>query len=333
MAPDARIVVVASSGQDNEDFQDCIRYITTHTLGHVVSDSWELDTDIIAGAAEEDSYTQVLELAAAAGVSVNFSSGDSGDGGLGTPVGAPGVPSNNPWATAVGGTTILNKNNGNSGTVELGWGNNGVFINDGGVLDPPEEIGLLGGSGGGESIYFLKPSWQSSIPGVGRQVPDVAALADPYTGVAIVLTEQGEQFFEPGIGGTSLASPIFSAIWSLAIQDANVGLGQAARVISTLPAGTTTDVLPQGSATNLTGKITDSSGTTTYSTADLFSGLFFDQAVRTTANWTVIPGENLAISFGTDSSLTVTPGWDDVTGWGSPIGLNFIKAAAGTASK
>ena len=333
MAPDARIVVVASSGQDNEDFQDCIRYITTHTLAHVVSNSWELDTDIIAGADEENSYTQVLELAAAAGISVNFSSGDSGDEGLGAPQGAPGVPSNNPWATAVGGTTVINQNNGASGRVELGWGNNGVFLNIGGVLDPPEPLGLLGGAGGGESIFFAKPSWQSALQGTGRQVPDVAALADPYTGVPIVLTQDGTQYLEPGVGGTSLACPIFSAIWSLAIQDANLGLGQAARVISKLPAGTATDVIPQGSSTNLAGTIFDANGSTSYSSNDLFSGLLYSQQTYLDANWTVVPGENVAISFGTDSSLTVTPGWDNVTGWGSPIGLAFIKAAAGTASK
>ena len=60
MAPKAKIVVVAASGQDNEDFQDAIRYITTHGVGHAVSNSWELDTDLIAGAAEQQSYDQVL---------------------------------------------------------------------------------------------------------------------------------------------------------------------------------------------------------------------------------------------------------------------------------
>lgn len=333
MAPDARIVVVASSGQDNEDFQNCIRYITTHELGHVVSNSWELDLDDIAGADEENSYTQVLELAAAAGISVNFASGDSGDNGLGTPIGAPSVPSNNPWATAVGGTTVINQNTGASGRQELGWGNNGVIINEGGVLDPPSQIGLFGGGGGGESIFFAKPSFQSALPGSGRQTPDIAALADPFTGVPIVLTENGEQLFEDGVGGTSLACPIFSAIWSLAIQDANLGLGQAARVISKMPAGVVTDVLPRGSSTNLKGTITDASGSTTYSSDDLFSGLLFDTTTYIDGNWQVVPGENVAISFGTDSSLTVTPGWDNVTGWGSPIGLAFIKAAAGTGSK
>jgi hypothetical protein len=112
-----------------------------------------------------------------------------------------------------------------------------------------------------------------------------------------------------------------------------VGLGQAARVISKLPAGTVTDVVPQGSSTNLAGTIFDASGSTAYSSNDLFSGLLFSQQTYLDANWTVVAGENIAISFGTDSSLTVTPGWDNVTGWGSPIGLSFIKAAAGTASK
>jgi hypothetical protein len=37
----------------------------------------------------------------------------------------------------------------------------------------------------------------------------------------------------------------------------------------------------------------------------------------------------VAVSFGTDSSLTVTPGWDDVTGWGEPNGLHFIQGVTG----
>jgi subtilase family serine protease len=47
MAPGAKIIVVAAAGQDSEDFQDAIRYITNHHLGNAVSDSWEEDTDLI----------------------------------------------------------------------------------------------------------------------------------------------------------------------------------------------------------------------------------------------------------------------------------------------
>jgi len=64
---------------------------------------------MIAGPLEEKSFDQLLEIAAAKGISFQFSTGDGGDSGLGTPVGAPGVPSNSPHATAVGGTAILNK--------------------------------------------------------------------------------------------------------------------------------------------------------------------------------------------------------------------------------
>jgi subtilase family serine protease len=51
-----------------------------------------------------------------------------------------------------------------------------------------------------ESIFFSKPSWQKGLPGFGRQVPDVSAVADPYTGVPIVVTVDGVQGLEPGWG-------------------------------------------------------------------------------------------------------------------------------------
>ena len=38
---------------------------------------------------------------------------------------------------------------------------------------------------------------------------------------------------------------------------------------------------------------------------------------------------DVAIAFGTDSSLTVTSGWDDVTGWGEPNGLHFMQGVTG----
>src|ERR1700757_439744 len=34
------------------------------------------------------------------------------------------------------------------------------------------------------------------------------------------------------------------------------------------------------------------------------------------------------ITFGTDTSLTTGPGWDNVTGVGTPNGLNFVNAIA-----
>jgi subtilase family serine protease len=327
IAPGAKIVVVAAAGQDNEDLQDAMSYITKHNLGNSVNDSWEVDQDVTAGPLEEKSFDQLLELAAAKGISFQFSTGDGGDGGLGTPIGAPGVPSNSPHATAVGGTAILNKVHG-SGNETLGWGDSFVEINNSGVLDPPAPLPFVGGGGGGESIYFSKPSWQKGLPGTGRQTPDVSALADPYTGVPIVLTEGGVQGVEAGWGGTSLASPIFTAIWAIADQKAGHSLGLAAPAIAALKSGALVDVLPLSSPTNVTGTIVDETGATFYSATGLFAGQLYDSTGFTSAVWDAGGGLDIAFGFGLDTSLTVAKGWDNATGYGTPYGLAFFNAVA-----
>jgi subtilase family serine protease len=327
IAPGAKIVVVATAGQDNEDFQDAIGYITTHHLGNSVSDSWEVDTDIIAGPLEQKSFDQVLALAAAKGISFQFSTGDGGDSGLGTPDGAPGVPSNSPHATAVGGTAIFNKV-GASGTETLGWGDTVVYVNAGGVLDPPSPLGLVGGGGGGESLFFAKPSWQKALPGKGRQTPDISALADPYTGVPIVITSNGQQVVEVGVGGTSLASPIFTAIWAIANQKAGHALGQAGPAIAALKAGSVQDVLPLSSPTNVAGTIFDKNGSTYYSPSALFNGVLDGNTGFTSAVWDLGGNTDVDFGFGIDSSLTVSNGWDNATGFGTPNGLTFLNAVA-----
>lgn len=331
IAPGAKIVVVASSGQDNEDQIASLQYIISHKLAHTASSSWENDDEIIAGSAEENAFNTVLELGAAAGISFQFSSGDSGDLGLGTPLGAVGVPSNSPYATAVGGTSILNNPYG-TGQVVTGWGNNIVTINAGGPTDPPTDTGYFsGGAGGGESVYFKKPSWQKALPGKGRQVPDVSALADPYTGFVIVYTEGGVQYAQAGWGGTSLASPIFTAIWAIADQYSGTPLGQAGPAVAKLKAGQILDVLPTSPLTDfdVSGTVHDTDGTTFYSVTGLFAGLLYTTTDFTSAVWNLDSTFGLAISFGTDSSLTVTKGWDNVTGFGEPNGLPFIQGVTG----
>jgi subtilase family serine protease len=331
IAPGAKIVVVASAGQDNEDQIASLQYVISHKLAHTASSSWLNDSEIIAGPDEENAFNSVLELGAAAGISFQFSSGDSGDLGLGTPVGAVGVPANSPYATAVGGTSILNNPYG-TGQVVTGWGNNIVTIDADGPIDPPTDTGFFaGGAGGGESAFFKKPSWQSRLPGKGREVPDVSALADPYTGFAIVFTEGGVQYVQAGWGGTSLASPIFTAFWAIADQYNGEPLGQAGPVVSKLKSGQITDVLPTSALTDydVSGTVHDSSGTTFYSATDLFAGLLYKTKEFTSAIWNLDPGFSVALSFGTDSSLTVTKGWDNVTGFGEPNGLPFVQGVTG----
>jgi subtilase family serine protease len=239
------------------------------------------------------------------------------------------VPANSPYATAIGGTAILNNNPNGTGSLEVGWGDDVTFIASGpsGPLDPPGPLGFQGGAGGGESVYFKKPVWQSKLPGTGRQVPDVSALADPQTGVVIVVTQGGTLTIQAGWGGTSLSSPIITAILAIATQKAGHALGLAAPLIASLPAGDVTDILPLTSPTNVAGTVFDSFGPKFYAPPALFdpASLYTTQGFIS-AMWQFDSLDALVFGFGIDTSLTVTAGWDNVTGFGVPNGLKFINA-------
>jgi subtilase family serine protease len=348
IAPQAKILVVASSGQDNEDQLHSLSYIINggHPLANVVSSSWENDSEILAGNLEESAFTSVLEAGAHAGVAFQFSSGDGGDEGLGTPVGDVSIPSNSPYVTAVGGTSILNDPYNPGSWIVTGWGNNELYLYDESVFDPQEGF-FYSGSGGGESQYFTGtaiPSWQRSLSASGRLVPDIAALADPYTGFTVVLTSNGKQYGEV-IGGTSLACPVFSAIWAVSDQYNGKPLGQAAPRLYKLTSAEINDVVPPTStqeAHDLVGSITDKSGTRTFTPITLFTDAYdlstggslplYSQNDFLSANLPNAFGDkqfDAAISFGTDSSLTVASGWDDVTGLGEPNGMAFVQGVTG----
>jgi subtilase family serine protease len=335
IAPGAKIMVVATNGQDSQDFEASMQYIIDNHLGNAVSDSWEEDLDLLAGPAEQEPFEDILTDGAAKGISFQFSTGDGGDSGLGTPVGAAGVPSVAPHATAVGGTAIQNVPNEDTFTT-TGWGDTLDVVADDGndsPISPADDFLIyLGGGGGGSSVFWPKPAWQRDLPGFYRQTPDISALADPYTGVPIVTSDpiDGQQLYV-GYGGTSLASPIFTAIWAIANQRAGHPLGQASPTIAALKSGVE-DVLPI--TTPFSGSYTASSGNTTKYTAEsLFTYLvenegFSNQKVFATV-WDQPQYEQSAVfAFGLDSSLSVTPGWDNATGYGTPKGLDFIEAAA-----
>jgi hypothetical protein len=106
-------------------------------------------------------------------------------------------------------------------------------------------------------------------------------------------------------------------------------LGQAAPLISSLTSASITDVVPYTPAVSVIGYVTDSSGTTEYTPADLFASYIGGNTGYTTAIFPDNPGEvYVAYAFGLDTSLTVTKGFDNVTGYGSPRGTAFIDAVA-----
>ncbi len=99
-----------------------------------------------------------------------------------------------PEMTAVGGTTL-------STDAVGGW------LAEQAWYDVP----LTQGTAGGASALFGRPSWQTVQDAAGpadrRLVPDVAAVADPFTGVRFVYRQQ----VVTG-GGTSQAAPLWAGI-------------------------------------------------------------------------------------------------------------------------
>ena len=261
------------------------------------------------------------------GVSNNYSSGDDGDYltlGL-SAVTDVNFPAGSPNATSVGGTSLAIASNG-SYKWENGWGTNAASLNNA----PPGLYGFLSGAGGGTSLITPAPSWQSSYLGnTFRQQPDVALDADPYTGVEIVITPDsvtGHAQYVEVIGGTSLSCPMFSAVWSLVAQAAGTNLGNAAPILyeeNYLFPGSFNDVKSVSSGKNAHGTIFNSGVPTAYSQWDLAQPYQTSQQFWESI-WNAGGGYFYTLTFGTDSSLTTGPGWDNVTGVGTPKGAAFM---------
>jgi subtilase family serine protease len=82
-------------------------------------------------------------------------------------------------------------------------------------------------SGGGFSQLFARPSYQDGMPGIGaaRGVPDVAADAYGHTGMALVISAGHGQLYIGNSGGTSGSTPFWAGIIALANQYAGHDLG------------------------------------------------------------------------------------------------------------
>ena len=150
-----------------------------------------------------------------------------------------------------------------------------------------------GATGGGISTIFGVPSYQSSISGLtGRGVPDVAFDADPLTGVPIVFSQQGITIIAP-VGGTSVGSPAWAAIVALANQFVGHRLGFLNDTLYNILASSS------------------------------YSKGFHD----------ITTGNNTVTGFGPNGPVTITgydagPGWDAVTGVGSPKASSLVPLLA-----
>jgi len=341
IAPKASIALVIAPTSNDSDLQAAILFAIHNHLGHVISNSYgEAESD--EPAALIDTWNQIIRFAASRGISVNFSSGDGGDSnpsGITAGLVLPGVslPASSPWATAVGGTSLALDSHDNL-LFQAGWGTNLTRLSSteaAGLtpIVPPLSLGFIYGAGGGVSGFFPKPFFQYGLHGSGRLVPDVAFLADPYTGVEIICDGTSCNGLPAGtgpivevIGGTSLACPMFSGLWSIANQaTGGYGLGQAARILYSLPPDAFYDVRPVGSRFNVEGATLTSTGFT-FESADTLAQPLYDTHTYMSALYQSPSSTRwYAITFGTDSSLKTDYGWDNVTGLGTPNGKEFVE--------
>lgn len=214
IAPQAKILVYEGPNTI-QGVTNTYTKIVNDNAAQVVSISWGL-CEASMGEAQLKTLQNIFLQGALQGMTFFAASGDAGaydcqDNNLGVD-----SPASDPNVLGVGGTTLQLDDFGNY-LSESAWSN------------PNDNVhGPKGaGSGGGLSTYFARPSWQTG-PGVDnaysngkRQVPDIAAFADPAKGFAIYCTVRNAGCPETGwtkAGGTSIASPFWAASMALANQ-------------------------------------------------------------------------------------------------------------------
>jgi subtilase family serine protease len=295
MAPAAKIVYVAAPNS-RRDLDAAMNHVVDRGLAQIVTNSYGYPTELLPPGyikPLEDTFIQ----AAAEGIGVYFASGDFGDESSRFGFATPDYPPASPWVTAVGGTS-LGIGQTNQRVLETGWGTSNYNCDTTTLVCT--RTGWLYGSGGGESQIFAKPSYQSALSGNGRQMPDVAALGDPQTGMLMGQTQtfpDGAYYDEYRAAGTSLSSPIFAGLMALADQKAGSPHGFSNPLFYANP-GDFNDIVSIKTAVarrNFVNNVDASAGT-----AD---------RLRTFDDYSGSPTQHTGA------------GWDNVTGLGTPKGI------------
>ena len=220
LAPGANIIVYQGPQGQNGPL-DVFQTMADQNVATVVSTSW--------GTCEDDQSNSpsaevpIFEQMATQGQTVLSAAGDEGSSDCHGITGVAGQnqlavddPASQPLVTGVGGLTISSI----AGPTESVW-NTGA-----GTSNP-------GAGGGGKSILWKRPSWQNATGITGadtaRLVPDLSVMGDPrtgfvmyYSGVASGQCTKNACGWQP-VGGTSIGSPLVSALVVTAAQACGVG--------------------------------------------------------------------------------------------------------------
>ena len=183
--PDCRILLVEADSSGLDDMGAAVE--TAVRLGaHAISNSYGTSVEFAGEVTFEHYYHHP-------GHAIVASAGD-----LGYSVSFPAVSR---YVTAVGGTSLTRSASGE-------WAES-----------------VWSGTGSGCSAYIPKPAWQTDPHCPMRMVADVAAVADPATGVAV-----RDTFGKDGwlvAGGTSASAPLIAGIYGRTGTSSRVNDGSA----------------------------------------------------------------------------------------------------------
>jgi subtilase family serine protease len=307
MAPGAaQLMVIGENCNEDQALLDAADFVLT---GHgtrprasIESFSWQIPL----GAVPAKTVHAIDLRAAAEGVGMYVAAGDS-----------PGlnVTDSDSYATAVGGTTLGIGAKDNR-LFETGWSDDYASL----ASRKWTDFGIGGGTGGGTSLVYRQPAYQKGVVPASmsrvrvgkrivtdRAVPDIAADADPDTGILTGYIESRGKPYQTEVGaGTSLATPLIAGLVADAQQGQKSGFGFINPLIYCLARTRAFhDILPVSAATPRQDRdaYLPPSGPLTSTSIDVFDSQERAYTRQVTAR-----------------------GYDTMTGVGTPDGATFISA-------
>jgi len=227
--------VVSASTNSSDGVMLSAQYIVNNNLAPVMTLSFGL-CEAAQGASGNAFINNLWQQAAAQGITVLVASGDNGAAGCDASAAATATQGqavnglcSSPNDVCVGGTEFNDSSN-----PSAYWAASANATTQGSALSYiPEMVwnesgAVAGGSqlwagGGGASIVYAKPSWQTGpgVPADGqRDVPDVSLTAAGHDGY--VIYQNGGL---GAVGGTSAATPAFASLMAMAVQKTGGRLG------------------------------------------------------------------------------------------------------------
>ena len=314
--------VVSKSTNSSDGTYLSAQYIVSHNLAPVMSMSFGLCESAL-GSSGNKFISSLWQQAAAQGITVFVSSGDSGAAGCDSASSSRashGLAVNGlcstPYSVCVGGTKLNDLNS------SLYWSPKNASGTQSSALSYIPEVAWnessavagLWSSGGGASGIYGKPLWQSGtgVPADSRRdVPDVSFPSAGHDGYMIY--QDGEVYV---VGGTSAATPAFAGVMALIVQSSAARQGNANTSFYRLAAKQKAG----GAAVfhDIVGGNNSVPGQTGFNTAtgyDLVTGLGSIDALLLVNHWTdatIVPkfhvtasSNTLMVSAGSSTSLAM----------------------------